>query len=435
MKFIYRIIIWLSGLMLVFMTLWGVFFSRAMEEEINDETDDMLEAYSADIIMKWLSGVNIPSIDNGSNNTYYIRKVTPEYAASVPSITYENAMIYIASKDETEAARIRHHVFMDTDESYYELTVAVPTFERQDLINAILRWMVFLYFILLVACIVITVFVVNYNFRPVKALLKWINTYTPGKKSPPVPCDTTITEFRTLARATQHAADRFERQYELQNQFIGNASHELQTPLAVCSGRIEMLLDSENLTGSQAEELVKISRTLQGMSKLNRTLLLMTKIDNGQFIDKVNVDICASVRESVQTLMEIYGHKGVDAEVRAEGRLDVLMNEQLSSILVSNLLKNAFMHSAPGTTVRVSVEDGVLTVSNAGEIPLDGERIFERFYQGSAKKEGSTGLGLALVKSICDRYSFRLSYAYSEGRHRFTVDYISSRKRQNYHKK
>ena len=208
-----------------------------------------------------------------------------------------------------------------------------------------------------------------------------------------------------------------------QNQFIGNASHELQTPLAVCSGRIEMLLDSENLTGSQAEELVKISRTLQGMSKLNRTLLLMTKIDNGQFIDKVNVDICASVRESVQMLMEIYGHKGVDAEVRAEGRLDVLMNEQLSSILVSNLLKNAFMHSAPGTTVRVSVEDGVLTVSNAGKIPLDGERIFERFYQGSAKKEGSTGLGLALVKAICDRYSFRLAYGYSDGCHRFTVDF------------
>ena len=91
MKFIYRIIIWLSGLMLVFMTLWGVFFSRAMEEEINDETDDMLEAYSADIIMKWLSGVNIPSIDNGSNNTYYIRKVTPEYCETYRGRAREEA--------------------------------------------------------------------------------------------------------------------------------------------------------------------------------------------------------------------------------------------------------------------------------------------------------------------------------------------------------
>ena len=140
----------------MFLTAWGIFFFRAMEAEINDETDDMLENYSADIIMKWLSGVEIPSIDNGSNNTYYIRKVSPEYAALVPSISYENAMIFIASKDEDEAARIRHHIFMDGDDSYYELTVAVPTFERRDLITAILRWMVFLYFILLVACIGIT---------------------------------------------------------------------------------------------------------------------------------------------------------------------------------------------------------------------------------------------------------------------------------------
>ena len=154
----------------------------------------MIEAYSADIIMKRLSGVEIPSIDNGSNNTYYIRKVSPEYAASVPRISYEDEMIFIANKGETEAARIRHHIFMDEDSSYYELTVAVPSFERQDLISAILRWMVFLYFILLVACIGITVAVVEYNFRPLKALVEWVMSYVPGKKNAPVPCNTEISE-------------------------------------------------------------------------------------------------------------------------------------------------------------------------------------------------------------------------------------------------
>ena len=313
MKFIYRIIISLSALMLVFMTLWGIFFFRAMEEEIIDETDDMLEAYSADIIMKWLSGVEIPSIDNGSNNTYYIHKVTPEYAASVPRISYEDAMIFIANKGETEAARIRRHVFMDEDNSFYELTVAVPSFERQDLISAILKWMVFLYFILLAACIGITVAVVEYNFRPLKALVRWTKSYIPGKKNAPVPCDTGIIEFRTLAQATQEAADRFERQYELQNQFIGNASHELQTPLAVCMGRIEMMLDSDSLTRQQAEDLTGISRMLQRMVRLNRTLLLMTKIDNGQFMDKTRVDIASLVRDSAEMFGEIYGGNGTEA--------------------------------------------------------------------------------------------------------------------------
>ena len=422
MKFIYRIILWLSALMLVFMTLWGVFFFRAMEEEIIDETDDMLESYSADIIMKWLSGVEIPSIDNGSNNTYYIHKVSPDYAASVPQIRYENAMIFIAHKKETEAARIRHHIFTD-DDSFYELTVAVPSFERQDLINAILKWMVFLYFILLVACIGITVAVVAYNFRPLKALLGWINSYVPGKKSAPVPCDTGIVEFRTIAQATQEAADRFERQYDLQNQFIGNASHELQTPLAVCTGRIEMMLDSDTLTQRQAEDLMEINRTLQRMVRLNRTLLLMTKIDNGQFIESSPVDIASLAKDSAEMCDEIYGHKDIHAEFSSgSASLTVSMNEQLASIMVTNLIKNAFIYGPPGSMVHISLSERRFVVSNDGDVPLDKDRIFERFYRGHENREGSSGLGLALVKSICDRYSFRLGYSY-DGRHNFTVEF------------
>ena len=422
MKFIYRIIISLSALMLVFMTLWGIFFFRAMEEEIIDETDDMLEAYSADIIMKWLSGVEIPSIDNGSNNTYYIHKVTPEYAASVPRISYEDAMIFIANKGETEAARIRRHVFMDEDNSFYELTVAVPSFERQDLISAILKWMVFLYFILLAACIGITVAVVEYNFRPLKALVRWTKSYIPGKKNAPVPCDTGIIEFRTLAQATQEAADRFERQYELQNQFIGNASHELQTPLAVCMGRIEMMLDSDSLTRQQAEDLTGISRMLQRMVRLNRTLLLMTKIDNGQFIDTSEIDIVRLAGDSLDMLGDIYGYKDIRSVMNAPDHVLLEMNEQLASIMVSNLLKNAFVYAPSGSVVTVTLSDKCLEVSNDGDTPLDKDRIFDRFYQGPAKKEGSSGLGLALVKAICERYSFSLDYRY-DGKHSFTVTF------------
>lgn len=420
MKFIYRIILWLSALMLVFMTVWGIFFYRALAEEIVDETDDMLESYSADIIVKWLSGVEIPAIDNGSNNTYYIRKVSPDYAASVPRISYEDAMIFIAGKGEDEAARIRHHIFMDKDNSYYELTVAVPSFERQDLINAILQWMVFLYFILLVACIGITVAVVEYNFRPLKALVEWVKSYVPGKKNAPVPCNTKISEFRTIAVATQEAADRFERQYELQNQFIGNASHELQTPLAVCTGRIEMLLDSDTLTRQQAEELTGINRTLQRLVRLNRTLLLMTKIDNGQFMETSDTEIVSLVKDSAEMLDEIYGYKGMRSEISGDPSLTVRMNEQLSSILVSNLLKNAFVHGPSDSVVGISVRGRTLTVTNDGGAPLDKDRIFKRFYQGPDKKEGSSGLGLALVRSICDRYSFSLEYFY-DGRHNFRV--------------
>ena len=421
MKFIYRITIGLSVLMFIFLTVWGIFFFRSMVAEVNDETDDMLEAYSADIILRWISGMEIPSVDNGSNNTYYIKSVPEEQVAGMPRISYENSMIYIASKGETEAARIRHQIFMDGENEYYELTVAVPTFERQDLFRAILKWIVFLYIILLAGGIGITIVVVEYNFKPLRALLKWFDSYVPGKKNPPVPCDDSIEEFRILSVATQNAADRIEKQYELHNQFIGNASHELQTPLAVCSGKIEMMLDSdEELSAQQAEDLMQVHRKLQGMIRLNKTLLLMTKIDNGQFIDVSEIDLSAIMRDSVSMLDDIYSAKGVSSEVEVEDNVRIRMNEQLCSVLFTNLLKNAYMHSPSGSVVNVRLSAKSLVVSNDGDTPLDKLRIFDRFYQGRGRKEGSSGLGLALVKSVCGRYSFGLDYEY-DGRHNFTV--------------
>ena len=421
MKFIYRITIGLSVLMFIFLTVWGIFFFRSMVAEVNDETDDMLEAYSADIILRWISGMEIPSVDNGSNNTYYIKSVPEEQVAGMPRISYENSMIYIASKGETVAARIRHQIFMDGENEYYELTVAVPTFERQDLFRAILKWIVFLYIILLAGGIGITIVVVEYNFKPLRALLKWFDSYVPGKKNPPVPCDDSIEEFRILSVATQNAADRIEKQYELQNQFIGNASHELQTPLAVCSGKIEMMLDSdEELSAQQAEDLMQVHRKLQGMIRLNKTLLLMTKIDNGQFIDVSEIDLSAIMRDSVSMLDDIYSAKGVSSEVEVEDNVRIRMNEQLCSVLFTNLLKNAYMHSPSGSVVNVRLSAKSLVVSNDGDTPLDKLRIFDRFYQGRGRKEGSSGLGLALVKSVCGRYSFELDYEY-DGRHNFTV--------------
>ena len=211
MKLIYKIALSLSAVLLVFIALWGVIFFNVMTAEINDETDDMLEEYSRDIIMRWLSGERLLSTDNGTNN-------------------YEDSDIYIANESEHEPARIRRQIFMDADGSYYELTVAVPTFEREDLRRSILWSICMLYLVLLVALVAITMAIVIVNMRPFNALLRWFDSYRPGRENPPVPADTDVIEFRKLADAAESATARFERQYRLQNQFIGNASHELQTP-------------------------------------------------------------------------------------------------------------------------------------------------------------------------------------------------------------
>ena len=289
-----------------------------------------------------------------------------------------------------------------------------------DLLRAILYWVVFLYLLLLLTTISLTVWVFHRSMRPLYELLRWLDDYTPGRRGAPVPCSTRIVEFRRLSAAAQQAVDRSEALFEQQKHFIGNASHELQTPLAVLGNRIEWLLDNTEPTEKQMEELLKMQRTLRQIVRLNKTLLLLTKIDNGQFPESSEVDLAAVVGEQVALYDEIYAGRGIACTVSAPEAFVVRMNESLASTLVTNLLKNAYLHTAEGGAVGVELRDRTLTVTNDGTAPLDAEHIFERFYQG-ARKEGSTGLGLALVSAVGRYYGLRIDYRFEGGRHRFSV--------------
>ena len=259
MKLISRIALRLSLALLPLMALWGVLFYFTMVDEINDEADDALEDYSELIVKRMLAGRELPKPNNGSNNSYSIVPIGAPEAAVRPHIDYYDAEVYIPEKEETEPARVLTTIFQDADGAYYELKVATPTFEKDDLLRAILYWVVFLYLLLLLTTISLTVWVFHRSMRPLYELLRWLDDYTPGRRGAPVPCSTRIVEFRRLSAAAQQAVDRSEALFEQQKHFIGNASHELQTPLAVLGNRIEWLLDNTEPTEKQMEELLKCS--------------------------------------------------------------------------------------------------------------------------------------------------------------------------------
>ena len=138
MKLIYRIIIRIALMLTVVLGAWAVFFYIAVIDEVNDEVDDSLEDYSETIIIRALAGEELPSKNNGSNNQYYLRKVSKEYADEREDICYKDSMVYIVEKEETEPARILTTLFKDDEGQYYELTVSTPTIEKDDLKDAML---------------------------------------------------------------------------------------------------------------------------------------------------------------------------------------------------------------------------------------------------------------------------------------------------------
>ncbi len=421
MKLVHKISLGLSVALVITLALWGWLSYRTMQSKIHEDTDLILREYSDEIVSRKLSGVKLPDRFNGVYNTYYIVEVTPEYAAEHPNVEYRDTETYLVTQEEFAGSRMRSQIFMDKDGKYYKIAVSLPTFERETLVDHVLGWTVLLFVVLLITLIIIAVVVVGYNMKPFRELMDWMDRYVPGQPHSPVPESTYVVEFQKLSAAVRDAVDRFEHEYEERRIFIGNASHELQTPLAVCLNRIEMMMDREDLEESVASELVKLHRSIQHLVRLNKTLLLLSKIENDQFPDVAEVDLTAMLQDGVELNDEIYSYKDIRTSFDGSGRFVHRMNEQMASVLVSNLLKNAYVHSPAGASVGVCVSDCGFSVSNPGEAPLDRSKMFSRFYLPGGRKEGSTGLGLALAYSVCERNGLALSYDFAGGCHIFSV--------------
>lgn len=418
---LFHLVLWrISLALIVVLTVWAGFFYMAVVEEVNDEVDDTLEDYSEGLIIRALSGEDMPTASNGSNNQYYLCEVSESYAASYPQITYRDEMVFITEKSETEPARVLITIFRTEDERYMELVVYTPTIEKLDLLRAILGWIIFLYVLLLLIILSINIWVFRKNMKPLYVLLKWLDSSQLGKKNEPLENTTKITEFRKLNAATMAFAERGEKLFEQQKTFIGNASHEMQTPLAICRNRLEMLMEDETLTEHQLNELIKTHQTLENLTRMNRSLLLLCKIENGQFADTCSVCLNDILAHYLDDYKEVYAYRNITVTVTTDSSFCVEMNDSLVSVLVTNLLKNSFVHNIDGGFIYIKITANTFEISNTGEKPLDRERIFERFYQGQ-KKEGSTGLGLALVDSICKANHLTIDYTYVENRHIFTI--------------
>lgn len=418
---LFHLVLWrISLALIVVLTVWAGFFYMAVVEEVNDEVDDTLEDYSEGLIIRALSGEDMPTASNGSNNQYYLYEVSESYAASHPQITYRDEMVFITEKSETEPARVLITIFRTEDERYMELVVYTPTIEKLDLLRAILGWIIFLYVLLLLIILSINIWVFRKNMKSLYVLLKWLDSSQLGKKNEPLENTTKITEFRKLNAATMAFAERGEKLFEQQKTFIGNASHEMQTPLAICRNRLEMLMEDETLTEHQLNELIKTHQTLENLTRMNRSLLLLCKIENGQFADTRSVCLNDILAHYLDDYKEVYAYRNITVTVTTDSSFCVEMNDSLVSVLVTNLLKNSFVHNIDGGFIYIKITANTFEISNTGEKPLDRERIFERFYQGQ-KKEGSTGLGLALVDSICKANHLTIDYTYVENRHIFTI--------------
>ena len=411
----------LALLLFLLMAVWGVLFYYAIIDEVVDETDDTLENYG-EILME--SALHDPSIleTEGSLMSFY--KFTPiseEEGRHYRQVFYD-ATVYIELEDEDEPVRVMCTAFRMPDGQYYELKLMISILERDDMVEAMLWYLGALFLLFLICTSIGIQLVLKGVFRPLHRLLDWLHCIQPGKEVPPLDNPTKIREFRQLSDAALDMGNRSYKAYEEQKQFIENASHELQTPLAIVRGKVELLAESEGMTEQQMEQLDEIYATLGRAVKLNKSLLLLSRIENGQYTEMEDVSVDEILDELLPDLMDIYEHKQVRLiRKREEQPFIIRCNHSLAQILVSNLVKNSLLHNREGGELQVFTTPASLVIRDTGDVPLDGEKLFRRFYHGMDGKKDSTGLGLAIARSIALSSSLKLTYEWQDGMHTFRL--------------
>lgn len=411
----------LSLWLLALMAVWGVLFYYTIMYELMDETDDTLENYAQIIINNALYDESILDTEGNLMSFYYFHPISVEEGQNYHDMFYDS-LVYVESEDEHEPVRVYRTAFRMPNGQFYELELMISTLERDDMVNAMVWYLVTLFLLFLCSTAIGTRLILQKIFQPMNRLMDWLQRLHPGTEVPPLDNATGIREFRLLGDVAYDMANRSHRAYEEQKQFIENASHELQTPLAIARGKLELLAESEGMTEEQLKELDAIYSTLGRAVKLNKALLLLSRIENGQYAETEQVSVDELLDELLPDLMDIYAHKQISLERTKEPSPFIInCNASLAHILITNLVKNALLHSPEGGKLVVQTTSSSLTLKNSGTSPLDASLLFKRFAHSINRKKESTGLGLAISEAIASGCSLRLTYSWEETMHVFSL--------------
>jgi signal transduction histidine kinase len=230
---------------------------------------------------------------------------------------------------------------------------------------------------------------------------------------------TNIAEFDDLNLAVNTMQLRIIKDYETLKNFADNASHEMQTPLAILNSKLDLLIQEPNLNESQTKQLQSMYDAMRRLAKLNQSLLLLTKIENNQFTKVNSLRVDMLIREKLQQLEDLIIARHLTMQTELNETI-VELDDYLADILLNNLLGNAIRHNDDQGNIRISLNQDEMVISNTGSaFGFNENNIFERF-QKSGNSEG-IGLGLAIVKQICDNFGFMIFYFFENGVHHFKI--------------
>ena len=406
-------------ILIFLLALWALIFYFEILDEIYDSMDDGLDNQKILIIRKAKVDPEILQKNAFEDGNYIITPTTPGISRGFTDV-YRDTLMFMENELEYEPVRLVESVFQQ-DGSFYKIKVVTSMVEEDDLRKELFFSLLWLYVGLILTIVLLNNFFQKRAWMPFYKLLRRLENFSIEKDREIKYEKTKIDEFRLLNERVDRLLKKSVESYQSQKEFIENASHELQTPLAISINKLELMAENANLPEEQMEELGTVLHSLERLTRLNKSLLLLSRIENRQFAEQEKIDWNELVKQIIAEFEDFAAHRGVKLVLFEEERINHSGNKDLAGILLSNLLKNAILHTPSDTAVEITISSATVSFKNPGTVPLERNRIFSRFK--GAEKADSTGLGLAISKAIADRLKLELTYSFSAQKHFFTIEF------------
>lgn len=308
----------------------------------------------------------------------------------------------------------------------YKIEIFDVIVESDDIFSGVFQSQTRLFIILGAAFVLFSFLVSTWLFKPFNVTLQAIKDFRLNDMGEFNLSKTNTKEFKELNGILTRMTKKSQKDYKSLKEFSENASHEMQTPLAVAKGKIELLMQTKDLDEEQLQLINSSFEAINHLSKMSKSLSLLTKIENNEFTDLQEINLSEKINQSIFDFQELLELKEIKIDHEVEENIIVQSDPVLIQILIANLFRNAIQHNIAKGHIFVKLTKDNLTISNTGK-PLSAppDSLFKRFKKDN-QSSGTIGLGLAIAKKICDVNNYEITYFFKNDEHILNVSFYKN---------
>ena len=398
----------------------GIISFNFLQNLLNQETDYELRRQVRQLARLIEKGIPHDSLESSKIQILQLN----DTIGLKPSKSYSDTLAYHHPAHDTIVNRKLTNI-IKAGGNWYKVEIFNTFVEPEDSMEGTFKIVSMLFLLLVVVSLVLSFFVSRWLLKPFHFSLKTIESFDLGdEKGTNLPKSKTQ-EFNQFNEFINSMTEKASRDYKSLREFSENAAHEIRTPLAVASSKMDLLLQTNDLRKEQIDLISEAQQSLKKLSKIQHSLSLLSKIDNNEFSNEQEIQFDQLINDIIRDHEDIMGFKKLGLVKNIESNVSISGDPVLMEILVSNLIQNAIRHNLDDGEVNINLSQNQLVVSNTGEsLQIKSSELFERFKKNNQSQE-SIGLGLSIVKKIVDISGFDIKYAFDTDKkhHQFSLSW------------